>query len=123
MLDKKLCQQKYQTAREERDRRKRELSAKLVESLTDGEISYMDSPAIGYATGQIAYKEGETAAWGRLSHIMHRVDVDEAGKMLLILRLAVQATDDRYSGRGNDVRRSYMDGWNEALTMAYEEMV
>jgi hypothetical protein len=45
-----------------------------------------------------------------------------AEKLNVLVKLALRKVDDTWSGRGNDAKRAYADGWRDAVDAAFRSV-
>lgn len=99
---------------------KRELADKIIDALA--EDTYLPAERIARDTNAIAYKEGAL----EVAHLLKYAESNEVSKDTLarmLLREAVRSPDDSWSGRNNDVKRSYNDGRRDAVDDAVLEFI
>ena len=90
---------------EERIRNRR---SALVEHLTNPEIA-IDGRSIAREANMIAYDEGIVRIASMMISALKR-ELSAGEIKTSLLDILARGADDNWSGRGNDVRRSYHDG-------------
>lgn len=78
-------------------------------------IKSLDAGAVRAARNLdvMATYEGNVAAWQAFLQVTLETPVENVRAHLV--SLAFRSPDDTWSGRNNDAKRSFMDGWRETL--------
>ena len=103
---------------------KRELADLLVDSIDDH--GHFPAEQVGKFANKIAHAEGRLEVALLLVHIEEEFGKDGISKEDLGRRLLMEAVrdpQDKWSGRDNDVRRSFNDGRREAIDDAVLEYI
>ena len=95
------------------EQRIRDRKSALAEHLTNPEIA-IDGRSIAREAGMIAYDEGIARVVSMMVSARKR-ELSAGEIKTALLDILARGADDNWSGRGNDVRRSYHDGMLDTI--------